>query len=313
MKDFYQTLGIARTANEDEIKKAYRRLAKKYHPDVNKGDKQAEERFKEISEAYNVISDPEQRKKYDMFGAAGVGHDAGPGAGPGGFRWQWKGGQQPDFGEGNMGDLGDLFSELFTMGGVRRGPSSQAWGRGGRREEAVNGHDTYSDVEITFEEAVSGMEQKISVKRGDRVEKLTVKIPAGVDNGSKVRISGKGQPGFGGGKSGDLYLHIHVKPHPIFWREDADVYSEIAITIYDAVLGNHVDVQTLDGTARMKIPAGTSSGQKFRIAGKGAPVLGKKGKCGDQFVIVKIVPPKNLAGDAQKVFESLAKEYPYKP
>lgn len=308
MKDYYQVLGVPRSASEDEIKKAYRRLAKQYHPDVNKGDKQAEERFKDISEAYNVLSDSDQRKKYDMFGQAGVG---GGGPGFGGFRWEGGGAQGFDF--GNMGDLGDLFSELFNMGGVRRGPYNQSWGRSTRQEAAVNGHDTYADVEVAFEEAVSGTERRISVKRGDRVEKLTVRIPPGVDNGSKVRIAGKGQPGFGGGRSGDLYLRIHVAPHPSFWREDADIYTEVPITIYDAILGASVEVPTLGGVVHMKIPPGTSGGQKFRIAGKGAPVLGKKGKHGDQYVIVNIVPPRELSGEARKAFEDMAREYPYKP
>lgn len=317
MKDFYQILGVARGASEDEIKKAYRRLAKQYHPDVNKGEKQAEERFKDISEAYNVLSDPEQKKKYDMFGQAGMG--GGPGFG--GFQWGAQGPQGVNFNGADMGDLGDLFGELFNMGGVRRGAYSQAWGRGastgsGRgapRQAAIDGQDTYADVDIDFEEAISGSERKISIKRGDKVEKLTVKIPAGVDNGSKVRITGKGQPGFGGGKSGDLYLRVHVSPHPSFWREDADIYTEVPITIYESVLGASVDVPTLDGSARMKIPAGTSSGQKFRIAGKGAPVLDKKGKHGDQYVIVNIVPPKHLTKDAVEAFEELAKKHPYEP
>lgn len=305
MKDYYQVLGVARGATEAEIKKAYRRLAKQYHPDVNKGDKQAEERFKEISEAYNVLSDTDQRKKYDMFGEAQTG--AGPGFG--GFQWQ-SGGAAPD-----MGDLGDLFSELFNMGGVRRGPKTRArgFGFGGESERPVNGQDTYADIDITFEEAVAGAERKISVRRGDRTEKLTVKIPAGVDNGSKVRIAGKGQEGFGGGRAGDLYLRIHVSPHPFFWREDADIYTEVPITIYDAVLGTTVDVRTIDGSARMKVPSGTASGQKFRISGRGAPVLGKKGKRGDQYVIVSIVPPHNLTSGAREAFEMMARQYPYEP
>ncbi len=321
MKDFYQILGVPRGASEDEIKKAYRRLAKQYHPDVNRGDKQAEERFKEISEAYNVLSDPDHRKKYDMFGQGapfGGGFGGGEGA-PGGFRWEWSpgAGQAGAKGRGapDMGDLGDLFGELFNMGGVRRGAYSQGWGRPSRAgyEEALDGQNTTADVEISFDEAIEGTERKIQVKRGDKVEKLTVKIPAGVDNGSKVRIAGKGQPGFGGGASGDLYLVVRVTPHPKFWREGADVYTEAPITIYDAILGASVEVPTLSGSARMKIPAGTGSGQKFRMASKGAPLLGKKGKRGDQFVIVKIVTPKHLTSDAVKAFEEMAKKFPYEP
>lgn len=312
MKDYYQVLGVARNAGEDEIKKSYRRLAKKHHPDVNKGDKGAEERFKDISEAYNVLSDPEQRKKYDiMLQFGGEGGGAGPG-GFGGFRWEpGQQGGRPDF--GNV-DLGDLFSELFEMGGVRKGAYRQSWGKKqGAAEAAVNGHDTYADVEIEFMEAISGTERKISIRRGDKTEHLTVKVPAGVDNGSKVRIAGKGQPGFGGGKSGDLYLRIHVKPHPIFWREDADIYTEIPITIYDAVLGATVDVPTIEGHAHMKVPAGTAGGQKFRLAGKGAPQLENKGKRGDEYAIVNIVPPRDLDSDERKAFEEMQKKYSYEP
>jgi curved DNA-binding protein len=314
MKDYYEVLGVSRSASNDEIKKSYRRLAKQYHPDVNKGDESAEERFKDISEAYNVLSDKEQRKKYDMFGQAGMGGQPGPGFD--GFNWQSAAGQQGgQYGNADFGDLGDLFSDLFEMGGVRRGGA-----RGGKaqyRQEqnpAVNGRHTYADIDVSFEEAISGTDRSISIKRGDKVEKLKVKIPAGVDNGSKVRVSGKGQPGFGGGKSGDLYLRVHVDSNPDFWREGADIYTEIPITIYDSVLGTKIDVPTVSGKPRvMKIPAGTAGGQKFRITGKGAPVLGKRGKTGDQYVIVNIVPPKKLKADEKKAFEALAEDYPYDP
>ena len=310
MKDYYQVLGVPRGASADEIKKSYRRLAKQHHPDVNRGDKGAEEKFKDISEAYNVLSDPEQRRKYDMFSQGGFG---GAGPGPGGFNWQYTGGGPQGFDSrgADFGDLGDLFGELFNMGGVRRKPRPE-WGRAAGPEAPVNGHDTYADVEIGFEEAVSGTERKISIRRGDKVERLTVKVPAGVDNGSRVRIAGKGQPGFGGGSSGDLYLRIHVSPHPDFWREGADVYTEVPITIYDAVLGAAVEVPTLGGHASMKVPQGTEGGQKFRLKGKGTPRLGEKGK-GDQYVIVKIVPPRSMSSEERKIFEELAKNHPYDP
>jgi len=303
MKDYYQTLGVSKSASDEEIKKAYRRLAKQYHPDANKGNKDAEERFKEISEAYNTLSDKDARKKYDLFTQGGMG-----GGAPGGFHWEGGGGAP---GAGDFGDLGDLFSQLFNMGGVKRGPYTQDWT--GKTERPVSGQDTVADVEIGFNEAIEGSQRKISIKRGDKVENLTVKIPAGVDNGSKVRMAGKGQPGFGGGKSGDLYLRIRVSPHPKFWREGADIYTEVPITIYNAVLGGEVKVPTLTGEAKMKIPSGTESGQKFRLKGKGAPELGKKGKIGDEFVIVQITPPKKPNSAFKKALEDLAKEYPYEP
>jgi len=310
MRDYYEVLGVSRGASDDEIKKSYRRLAKQYHPDVNKGDETAEERFKDISEAYNVLSDKEQRKKYDMFGQSGMGGQ--PGAG---FNWQQSGapGAGGQHGNVDFGDLGDLFSDLFDMGGVRRGGGTRAQYRQ-QQNPAVNGRHTYADIDVSFDEAISGTDRSISIKRGDKIENLKVKIPAGVDNGSKVRVSGKGQPGFGGGKSGDLYLRVHVDTHPDFWREGADIYTEIPITIYDSVLGAKLDVPTVSGKPKvMKVPAGTEGGQKFRISGKGAPVLGKKGKVGDQYVIVNIVPPKKLKADEKKAFEALAEDYPYDP
>ncbi len=316
MKDYYQTLGVAKSATEDEIKKAYRRLAKQYHPDVNKGDAKSEERFKGISEAYNVLSDPKQRKQYDMFSAYG----GGGGARPGGFHWEAGPGQgfnPEDFARGgqnvDMGDLGDLFGELFNMGGVRRGAYHQGGGRRQTQQEAVNGQNTFADVEISFNEAMEGTERKLSVKRGDHVEHLTVKIPAGVDNGSKVRVSGKGQPGFGGGSSGDLYLHIRVGSHPRFWREGADLYVEVPITIYQAVLGDKIEVPTLAGAKHLTIPAGTEGGKKFRIGGEGAPLLEKKGKQGDLYVIINVVPPKKVPAALKKAIEQMAEEYPYEP
>ena len=311
MKDFYQVLGVPRTASAEEIKKAYRRLAKQYHPDVNKGDKSAENRFKEISEAYNVLSDPEQKKKFDMFGQA---YDKA--AGGGGFQgYQQASGQgfnQANF-EGFGGDLGDIMKDLFDMGGVKRTRYKQSRTGPRRQQPVADGQDMITDVEISFVDAAKGTQRAITIKRGEKTEKLTVKIPAGVDNGSKVRVSGKGGFGYGGGKPGDLFLRIHVTPHPEFWREGADVFMELPVTVYDAVLGGSVTVPTLEGTAKMKIPSGTSSGQKFRLKNKGTPVLGKKSSKGDQYVIVQIAPPKKTNAEERHLYEELATRFPYKP
>ncbi len=330
MKDYYQTLGVARGADEAEIKKAYRRLARQYHPDMNKGDKKAEEKFKEISEAYSVLSDKEKRKQYEMFGQAPFGGQPGPEGGFGGFKWEQQPGGgfkfyrnvNPDDmegGAGNYGDVGDIFSELFNMGGVKRPrPNWQdeedlgpMYG-GGRRQEPRKGTDSYTTLEVDFMEAIEGTEARFEIKHGNKTEKITVKIPAGVDNGSKVRIAGKGQPGGNGGENGDLFISIRVRPHPLFWREDADVYTEVPISIYEAVIGSSIEVPTLDGHAKMKVPECTESGQKFRLKGKGAPILGKKGT-GDEYVVVKIVPPKKLDAKTRQLFEQLARESAYDP
>jgi DnaJ-class molecular chaperone len=319
MKDYYQTLGISRDAAEADIKKAYRRLARQYHPDMNKGDKKAEERFKDISEAYSVLSDSEKRKQYNMFGSATFGGGGGGGFGGrkweqspgGGFRYYTSAGESGGGEEGvpgGVGDLGDIFSELFNIGGIKRKPR---WGFEGEGSSKKGG-DTYTNFEIDFLEAIYGTEARLAIKHGDKTEKITVKIPAGVDNGSKVRIAGKGHPGIKSGGNGDLYINIMVRPHPIFWREGADIYTEVPISVYEAVLGATIEVPTLEGHANMKVPSGTSGGQKFRLKGRGAPFLGKKGT-GDQYVIVQIVPPKKISDKAKEYFKELSQDESYDP
>lgn len=324
LKDYYQILGVSRGASGSEIKSAYRRLAKQYHPDLNKGDKGAEEHFKDISEAYSVLSDQKKRKQYDMFGSAGFQGGFDPsqftgggwqgGEAPGGFKW-YSGTTGGGF-EG-FGDLGDIFGDLFNMGGFSRaaGRKRPQGGDARAREEpqSANGGDTYTTFEISFEDAIRGMSTKMSIQRADEVDKITVKIPAGVDNGSKIRIKGKGHPGQRGGRPGDLYLNIRVKPHRIFWREGADIYVEVPISVYEAILGGKVEVPTIDGSARMTIPPGTSSGQRFRLKGKGAPILDKKGRTGDQYAVIQIVPPKDMDSETKRLFEDLAKKSPYNP
>lgn len=325
MKDYYQILGISKGAAEGEIKRAYRRLAKQYHPDVNKGDKGAEEKFKEISEAYSVLSDAEKRKQYDMFGSGAFHGGFDPSQASQGFRWSgteapggWRvytssSGPEGYEGTGGMGDLGDIFGDLFNMGGFTRAQGRKR-PRGRAAEEPVsrNGGDTYTTIEIDFDEAIKGISKRMSIKRDNNIDTITVKIPAGVDNGSKVRVKGKGQTGTMGGKSGDLYLNIRVKPHKIFWREGADIYAEVPISIYEAMFGGKIEVPTIDGTAKMTISAGTSSGQKFRLKGKGAPVLGKSGR-GDEYVIVKITLPEKIDNETRKIFEELSTKSPYNP
>ncbi|MDO8494143.1 MAG: DnaJ C-terminal domain-containing protein [Deltaproteobacteria bacterium] len=329
MKDFYQILGVPRSATASEIKKAYRRLAKQHHPDVSK-EKGSEEKFKEISEAYDVLSDPKKKQQYDTFGSApfgGGGAAGGPfgggsGAGPGGVRWDFRQGGSPggDVGGGNFegfGGLGNLFEELFQMGGMRGRGGAQggrsAYPGGSQTQQPQKGGDRTTDMEIEFLEACQGTSCQIRINWGGGSENLRVKIPAGVDNGSKVRIAGKGEPGLFGGPPGDLYLNVNVKSHPVFWREGSDLLCEVPLTIYEAVLGATVEVPTLTGTAQMKIPPKTASGQKFRLKEKGVPSLDKKGISGDEYIIVQIVPPEKIDKKTLEIFEQLAREKPYNP
>ncbi len=287
-KDYYKTLEVGRTASDDEIKKSYRKLAKKYHPDVNKGDKKAEEKFKEVTEAYEVLGDAEKRKKYDQFGSAdfsGFGGGGGQGYAHRAYTWNNQSGAQggADF------NIGDIFGDLFGGGGFSTGRTSK-----GRRasnpfsdymQEAQDA-DVETSIEIAFEESVKGGTRRLTLNRGGREEKIDVKIPAGIRDGGKIRISGKGN-------GGDLYIKVRVAPHQLFTREEDDIFEEIPITFTQAILGDTMKVPTLDGAINLKIPPGTSSGKKFRIPGKGAPHLGQSGS-GDLYVIPHIYIPNKL-------------------
>jgi len=291
-KDYYEILGVPRSATQEEIKKSYRRLAKQYHPDVNKGDKKAEEKFKEISQAYDILGDPDKRKKYDQFGQWAEQGGFDPRSQP--YRtYTWTSGSpSSDF------DLGDIFGDMFGLGGAgRRGSRGRAGGarwENPRREEE-RGRDVTTSIEIGFEESVKGTTRRVSISRNGREERIDIKIPAGIKDGGKVRVAGKGENG------GDLYIKVNVSPHPLFWREDDDLYLEVSITFTEAILGTKIKVPTLSdgGAVHLKIPPATSSGQKFRLKGKGVPHLGRSGQ-GDQYVIIKIVIPPHLDEESKE-------------
>lgn len=323
-KDFYKILGVSRTASDEEIKKAYRALAKKYHPDVNKDDKAAEEKFKDASEAYDVLSDKKKRQEYDMFGAASMGAGAGGAPGGGAYRYYSTGGGAPDFdfstffggGRASAGrggpnfteeDLGNIFGDIFGgAGGAAR--SSRARGR----RAPQRGADRYFRMEIDFLEACLGKTSKISVPEGNKVTKMNVKIPAGVKDGSKIRLAGKGEPSPNGGEPGDLYLEVQVKSHPFFRREGDDIYLDLPLTILEAVEGTHLEVPTVSGKVKMKIPSGTQSGQKFRLKGKGVVHRQSSGH-GDQYVIAQIHVPQQVKADGKKILEEFSELYPVHP
>ena len=363
-QDYYAALGVRRGASAQEIKRAYRKLARKHHPDVNPGAKEAEAKFKQISEAYEVLSDPEKRRRYDQFGheasTAGAGtRGAQPGGGFGGFDVSGL-----DFGSGGLGDLGDLLSDFF---GQRS--QSRAAGPG-------KGEDLHYSLDINFEDAIRGLATEINIQKHSRcntcggsgarpgspqetcgecdgsgrlrgrgplrtsqaclrcrgtgkvsreactacagrgvsfgIERIAVKIPPGVDNGSRVRLQGMGEPGRNSGPAGDLYIITRVRPHPVLERKGDNLYVEVPITITEAALGARIEVPTIDGVTSMRIPQETSSGQVFRLRSKGVPHL-KSGGQGDQFVTVRIVAPRNLDARSQELLQEFARLNPTDP
>jgi molecular chaperone DnaJ len=347
-RDYYEILGVNRDAGDQELKQAYRRLAVKYHPDKNPGDKEAEERFKEINEAYQILSQPELRGRYDRFGHAGVGAGAGAGAG---------------FGQGFPG-FEDILNDFFGFGDI-------FGARSGRRGGSHRGSDLRYDIEISLEEAAQGLKTKIRVPRleaclncggsgaaegsspvrcttcggsgqvryqqgffsvsrtcsscrgvgrvirdacreckgAGRIERektLEIKIPAGVDAGSRLRIAGEGEGGEQGGPPGDLYVMIQVKEHELFERRDAHLYANVPVSFTQAALGAEITVPTLDGEEPVKVPEGTQTGTRFRLKGRGMPVLGGRGR-GDLFVTVTVVTPTNLVREQRRLLEEFEK------
>lgn len=348
-RDYYEVLGVSRTASDQDIKSAYRRLAVKYHPDKNPGDAAAEEKFKEAAEAYSVLSDQEQRRRYDRFGHAGVsGSSGGAGWGAPGF-----------------GGIEDILGDLFGFGDVFGGGRT-----GNRRSAAQRGADLRYDLEITLEDAAQGMTAQLRIPRLEACEKckgsgaaegtepetcqtcsgagqvryqqgffsvartcgtcrgagrviknpcdackgagrvereknMEVKVPAGVETGSRLRIAGEGEAGTQGGASGDLYVVIHVAEHEKFERQGSNLYSSVPISFSQAALGSEITVDTLGGQQQVKIPAGTQTGTVFRIKGQGMPVLGGRGR-GDLFVAVTVVTPTTLTREQRRILEELS-------
>lgn len=354
-RDYYEVLGVERGASAEEIKKAYRKLARRYHPDVNKEDPQAADKFKEINEAYEVLSDPEKRSRYDQFGHAGVGQGAGFEGGPGG-----PGGTGFDFGD--FGGFGDIFDMFFGGGRQRTGPQ--------------RGTDLEYDLSLEFREAAFGVEKEIRVPRteacdrcggsgarpGTQVQRcpvcggtgqqenvvntplgrmvtrrpcsrckgegriipdpcpkcqgrgqirvvrtVSVKVPAGVDTGNRIRMAGHGEPGTRGGPPGDLFIVIHVRPDPVFQRDGFDVHCQVPITFVQAALGDDIEVPTLEGRAQLRIPPGTQTGTAFRLKGQGIPRLRGGGR-GDEHVQVFVVTPTRLSDRARRLLRELGEE-----
>jgi DnaJ-class molecular chaperone len=321
-KDYYQTLGVSKTSSDKEIKQAFRKLARKFHPDVNPGDKSAESKFKEINEAYEVLGDPDKRRKYDELGAnwrmyeqaqqqgqpwpGAGGFDAGQGAwnihmgGPGGYRTMSQEEMHELF--GNEDPFSDFFRTFF--GGAGREGGRQRTGRGSRSQK---GRDIEHEVELTLEEAFHGATRRISIKQGGHARSVDVRIPVGVRDGSRVRAAGEGESGANGGAAGDLYLRVRLRPHPVFERKGNDLHTKVAIPLTTAVLGGEAQVPTITGSVRLKIPETTQSGQVFRLKGHGMPAVGRPEDRGDLYASAEVQLPRALTREQRQHYEALAK------
>jgi DnaJ-class molecular chaperone len=325
-KDYYATLGVAKTASEKEIKQAYRKLARKHHPDVNPGDKSAESKFKEINEAYEVLGDSEKRKKYDELGAnwrmyeqAGAG---APGGGPqpgwnvnfgggagsgggGGFRTMTEEEMREMFGDADP--FSDFFHTFFGgMGGGAQEP--RAPGRGPRARAPRQGRDVEQEIELNLEDALHGTTRRFSISHDGSARTVDVRIPPGVGEGSRVRIPGEGEHGTSGAKSGDLYLRVRLAPHPKFERKGKDLYVRVSVPLTTAVLGGEAQVDTLAGKSlRLKIPPGTQNAQVFRLKGHGMPTVKHPDQTGDLYATVTVQLPKDLTAEERRHFEELKK------
>jgi curved DNA-binding protein len=306
--DYYEVLGVKKDNSTQDIKKAYRKLAMKYHPDRNKGDKEAEEKFKKISEAYAVLSDPEKRKQYDTFGESG-------------FQQRYS---QEDIFKGF--DLGDILKE-FGLGGMRgsfrtsggQGSPFETFffhggpGQGGGRtsyhtsaQQPVKGSDLAYELSVSLNEVVSGSEKTISLRRENKTENVSVKIPKGIKEGQKLRLAGKGSPSPYGGPPGDLFLSIKIQPHPVFSRDGNNLVVEKRIPFSQACLGSEISVQSLEGKElKVKVPAGTQPQSKLRLKGHGLPA-DKTGGRGDIYVKISVEVPKHLTGEQKKLVKELA-------
>ena len=325
-KDYYEVLGINKNADDKAIKKAYRKLAKKYHPDINPGDANAEAKFKEVTEAYEILSNPEKRKLYDQFGHAAFdgtgGAQSGAYGNAGGFegfngfhgfngaggfhggtyRTKNGNGYQKFHFEG--GDMGDIFENFFGGGFKKSGFQNdfrQTGGFGNQQHYQTKGSDIHAEINVSFDAAAFGKKETIHLKDDQgKIQALEVNIPAGIETGQNIRLKGKGSPGYQGGSAGDLFLKVTVKEKPGFKREGQNLYNTVSIPFITAVLGGDVTVQTIYGNVRCNIKPGTQSGSKLRLRGKGIVSMKNSSVYGDQYTTVEVQVPKNLTPKAKQ-------------
>ena len=311
-KDYYKILGVPKTATPKEIKAAYRKLARKYHPDVNKGDARSEARFKEINEANEVLSDPAKRRRYDELGSDWASY--GPPPGRPGAPGRPGGRVNVDFGDEDLGGFSEFFRTIFGgggggFGGGRAGGGAQGTGGGfeeifGRARAPARGADVEGTVDLTLEEVLRGTSRTVSVDDQGSPRKIEVKIPPGVADGTRVRAAGEGAGGAGGSR-GDLYLRVRVLPHPKFERAGADLKTTVTVPLTTAVLGGEAMVPTLDGPIGIKVPAGSRPGRVFRLRGHGLPRLEAGGGRGDLLATLGVDVPNDLTPREREIFEEL--------
>jgi DnaJ-class molecular chaperone len=311
MRDLYEVMGVSRTATPEELKRAYRKLAKENHPDRNPGNAQAETRFKEVQHAYSILGDKEKRAQYDQFGEVGAGDFR---TGPAGEKvYTWGG---DDGNRVNVDDLESLFEMFGGLGGGggggrQRSPFERIFRQGGqqraRKPAPVKGQDIRRRINLSFQQAVKGVQIEVDVHppTGGKRETIEVRIPPGVEDGQTIRVPGKGARGSDGGSPGDLLLTLAIREDKVFRRDGNDLIVDVPVTITEAALGAKVEVPTLDGVATVKIPAGTSSGAKLRLAGRGVPAHASR-SAGDLYAVVKIIVPKKLSDDQKELLEKLA-------
>ena len=327
-RDYYEVLGIDKKADDKAIKRAYRKLAKKYHPDTNPGDKQAEQKFKEVTEAYNVLGDEKKRKLYDQYGfaafeegaAGGAYGGAGAGSGFGGFQGGFGGNggyQEFHFKGGQNGNMDDIFGDIF--GNMFHGRSSSGFGGQGFKQSygsgfgggsfKSKGQDLHAEIRVSLEDAAFGCEKVINLSsgQGTPAQSLKVRVPAGIEDGKSIRLRGKGGPGMNGGEAGDLLLKIHVDEKPGYERKGMDVYTTISVPFTTAVFGGEAIVNTLKGSVKCKIPAGIQSGSKIRLRGKGIVSMKDPSVHGDMYAAVQIQVPRNLSPEAKQKLREFEK------
>jgi curved DNA-binding protein len=297
-KDYYTILGVSKTASQDEIKKAYRKLARKYHPDVNPNNKEAEEKFKEVSEANEVLSDPEKRKKYDQLGADWKKYEQA--GAQGGFDWgQYSSGRGGGFHDPNdifgQGGFSDFFESIF--GGFNGGRSNTQ-----SRSRTYKGQDLETNFDLTLKEAYEGTDRKVNVDGNH----LKIRIKPGIADGQRLRVPGKGGTGANGAENGDLYINIRLIPDPVYQRKGDDLYKDQAIDLYTAVLGGEITVNTLSGGIKLKIAPETQSGTSLRIKGKGFPHFSTPDTFGNLYLKLKVETPKGLSEEEKELFRQLA-------